>query len=409
MLPSKLLEDIKKVKEVLEKSDRIVLVHHDDADGICSAALTILGIGESNKIDQRICLEKTFPQILPHIHRNLNEKTTVIYVDLASPHADKIIKLKGAENIIIIDHHDPKRIKNKKIYQINPELYGLTGECDASASTMTYIFFKNINKNILPHAFLAVIGSAEIPGPLKSLNEIPLKDSEILNKVKRYGYGDKQKYYVDFYGLRKPHTVLSSMLSTIASIGYYMEGPKIALKTCLEGFDNISIEFYEKMKKIKSELFRKAFEKLYADGMKTLDYVQWFNVGKLFYNVGVKSIGLFTSQLKYRRIVDQNKYIIGFMDMNPELPGLGKLKENLVKVSGRVPKGLESKIKLGKFPGIEEVMIEAAVKVGGFADGHTVAASGIIEKDKVKEFVEIFNETVKKKIKSTGLLKYFSK
>lgn len=410
LIPPEMKSNISEGIKTLNKAENTILVYHDDADGVCSAALAILGLEKLKvKIKRRICLEKLFPEAIKIIHRDLGENDVVVYVDLGSPHADKIAKEVGKEKVIIIDHHDPKRIRKDNIIHVNPELYGLTGERDASASTMTYLFFKTAIPELQYYSFLAVVGSAEIPGPLISFNSIPLNDAEAINKVRVLKYMKTVKYYVDFHGLRKPHTTLSSMLSTIASIGYYANGPEKAVRSCIEGFNEDTLKLYNEMKQVKSELFKKAFDKLYAHGLRKTRYVQWFNLGKLFYNIGVKSIGLFTSQLKYRRIVDQDKYILGFMLMNPKIPGLGELKDNLVKVSGRVPLKLEEKIKAGEMPGIGEVMVEAAERVNGFADGHTVAASGVIEEKKIEQFVEEFVNIIDRRIKQKGLFKYFIK
>ncbi len=410
LIPFEMKSNINEGIKILNKAENTILIYHDDADGVCSAALAILGLEKLKvKVKRRICLEKLFPEAIKIIHRDLSENDVVVYVDLGSPHADKIAKEVGKEKVIIIDHHDPKRIRKNNIIHVNPELYGLTGERDASASTMTYLFFKTAAPELRYYSFLAVIGSAEIPGPLTSLNSIPLNDAETIDKVRVFRSMKTVKYYVDFYGLRKPHAALSSMLSTIASIGYYVNGPEKAVRSCVEGFSENTLKLYNEMKQVKNELFKKAFDKIYAHGLRKTKYVQWFNLGKLFYNIGVKSIGLFTSQLKYRRIIDQDKYILGFMLMNPKIPGLGELKDNLAKVSGRVPLRLGEKIKVGEMPGIGEVMVEAAERVNGFADGHTVAASGVIEEKRIEQFIEEFVKIVDRKIKQKGLFKYFIK
>ena len=410
LIPEVMRSEVAKAKEILREANTVTLVYHDDADGVCSAALAVLGLDKLRvSIRRKICLEKLFPQAIKVIHSEQTENDVVLYVDLGSPHVDKIIKEIKNEKVIIIDHHDPKRITSENVIHINPELYGLTGERDASASTMVYLFFKLINPEIQFYSFLAIIGSAEIPGPLVSLNSIPLNDAEYVNKVRVLRSRKTVRYYVDFHGLRKPHTALSSMLSTMASIGYYNGGPEKAVRSCIEGFSEEVLKFHDRMRALKSELFKKAYDKVYAHGLSMRKYVQWFDIGDLFYNIGVKSIGLFTSQLKYRRIVDQEKYLLGFMKMNPNIPGLGKLEGDFVKVSGRTPPALDEKVKKGTMPGLGKIMTEAAEEIGGFADGHDFAASGIIGANKILAFIEKFEEKVEEKIESKGLFKYFIK
>jgi len=406
-IPDKLRENVLEAKRKIEEYSEITLVHHDDADGICSAALTMLGIGLNRKM-HRICLEKLFPEAIRLIHMRQKSNELIIYVDLGSPHVKTISKNLERGSVLIIDHHEPEEVDDERIVHINPELYGFKGETDASASTMAYATFKLMGKNILEYAFLAIIGSAEIPGRLRGLNEIPLKDSEITGRVRKHTSKTGEKYYVDFYGLRKPHYTISSIITTISSIGYYREGPKYAVKACFEGLTREVMKFYDEMKELKRELFEKALSKIRNEGLRKTSYVQWFNVGKLFYNVGVKTIGLFTSQLRYKSLVDLDKYILGFMEMNPEIPGLGKLPEQLLKVSGRVPLLLEEKIRKGEMPSIADAMVKAAKHVGGFADGHMFASSGIIRKECIERFVNEFDRIVSEKVGKKGILKYFT-
>jgi len=321
LIPEVMRSEVTKAKEILRKANTVTLVYHDDADGVCSAALAVLGLDKLRvSIRRKICLEKLFPQAIKVIHSEQTENDVVLYVDLGSPHVDKIIKEIKNEKVIIIDHHDPKRITSENVIHINPELYGLTGERDA-----------------------------------------------------------------------------------------YNGGPEKAVRSCIEGFSEEVLKFHDRMKALKSELFKKAYDKVYAHGLSMRKYVQWFDIGDLFYNIGVKSIGLFTSQLKYRRIVDQEKYLLGFMKMNPNIPGLGKLEGDFVKVSGRTPPALDEKVRKGTMPGLGKIMTEAAEEIGGFADGHDFAASGIIGANKILAFIEKFEEKVVEKIESKGLFKYFIK
>ncbi|OYT60876.1 MAG: hypothetical protein B6U75_00695 [Desulfurococcales archaeon ex4484_217_1] len=364
LIPEAMRPEVAKAKEILKKANMVTLVYHDDADGVCSAALAMLGLNKLRvNIRRKICLEKLFPQAIKAIHSEQAENDVVLYVDLGSPHVDKVIREIKNEKVIIIDHHDPKRITSENVIHINPELYGLTGE----------------------------------------------RDAEYVNKVRVLRSRKTVRYYVDFHGLRKPHTALSSMLSTMASIGYYNGGPEKAVRSCIEGFSEDILKFHDRMKALKSELFKKAYDKVYAHGLSMGKYVQWFDIGDLFYNIGVKSIGLFTSQLKYRRIVDQEKYLLGFMKMNPNIPGLGKLEGDFVKVSGRTPPALDEKVRKGTMPGLGKIMTEAAEEVGGFADGHDFAASGIIGANRILAFIEKFEEKVEEKIERKGLFKYFIK
>ena len=191
---------------------------------------------------------------------------------------------------------------------------------------------------------------------------------------------------MDFHGVKASYYTFSSKLSTISSIGYYRGGPEIGIKACLHGFTDDVNRFYEGVEKLKSELFNKAFKIAYAS-MKKSKYTQWFNVGNLFYNIGSKSIGLFCSQIVHRRIIDGRKYLFGLMNLNPMIPNLGRLQGSYVKISGRVPKILSNEIARGEMPAINVVMVQASTKLKGFADGHSVAASGVVPKGLEYRFI----------------------
>ncbi|RLG73449.1 MAG: hypothetical protein DRO23_08905, partial [Thermoprotei archaeon] len=184
-IPSIMRYDVARAREILSEANTVTLVYHDDADGVCSAALAVLGLDKLKvNVKRKVCLEKLFPQAIEAIHSKQKENDIIMYVDLGSPHTGKIAEKIRGEKVIIIDHHDPQKVVHKNIVHINPELYGLTGERDASASTMVYLFFRLISPEIQSYSFLAIIGSAEIPGPLISLNSIPLTDAMNVGKVR---------------------------------------------------------------------------------------------------------------------------------------------------------------------------------------------------------------------------------
>jgi len=83
------------------------------------------------------------------------------------------------------------------------------------------------------------------------------------------------------------------------------------------------------------------------------------------------------SYLNYQRFVNPVKYLIGVMNVPPEVLVCGTLTSPLVKVSGRVPQPLAKMIETGKRPPLSRILPDVCEKVGGFGDGHTAAASGV--------------------------------
>jgi len=90
-----------------------------------------------------------------------------------------------------------------------------------------------------------------------------------------------------------------------------------------------------------------------------------------------KVVGSFCSYLSYQRFVNPVKYLIGMMNVPPDIPGWGRLPSPLVKVSGRAPQPLAKMILNGTWPPLSRILPDSCEKIGGFGDGHTVAASGV--------------------------------
>ena len=137
---------------------------------------------------------------------------------------------------------------------------------------------------------------------------------------------------------------------------------------------------------------RKLLAELRSKGLNVDGEVQWFHAKDNYKGMGVKVIGSFCSYLRYqRKIINPNLYLLGFMYMSREIPGFRPLKKDYVKVSGRVPNLLEKLIRSGKKKPLSKVLPEACRQNGGFGDGHSLAASGIIIRGKEKEFINSFN------------------
>ena len=108
----------------------------------------------------------------------------------------------------------------------------------------------------------------------------------------------------------------------------------------------------------------------------------------MYAGMGVKVIGQFCSFLSYKaRLIKRNKYILGFVDVPPEIPGWGKLKESFVKGSVRVPKIMQSQIEEGKLLGAVN-LLDKASEGFGMADGHQYAASVVVPTDKKQILIE---------------------
>lgn len=368
-----------------------LLIFHDDADGITSAAILKALLHRLDFNIRDVCLEKAYPYALRVIHEKVSESDVIVYADIGSPHAKMIKELSRDNLVIILDHHDAPKFFAENLYNVNPEFFGFSGESDVSGSTIAYIFAKHLGENIVEYSKLALIGSYEIPGPIRGLNEIPLSDAIKMGLAKVKGTSVFVKTSRGYLNRGS----LSKMLTILGSVAYYSDGPKIAVEGCLSDFPDEVFEVAKRFEKMRSVANKKLLNIIQSEGLNTTKYIQWFKDRGVFRGMGTKVIGTFCSYLTYRsRLVSQSKYLVGLMDVLPEIPRLGKMPEELVKFSVRVPKKLRDLIDKGKRPPSSIVSVSAASKLSGFADGHAYAASGVVPKSVEELLVKEMDEVV---------------
>ena len=376
----------KSAEKLKEEKGKILIVFHNDADGLCAAAIVAQALEKLRKPYRLISIEKIHPAILDLIHSLGGD--LYLYLDIGSGRADLLKEQaeKNKVNVIILDHHDPRLVDSVFVDNLNPELYGFSGESDVSGSTATYLFIREALE-VKDSAWMAVVGSAEIPGRLRRLNRIPLEDALEVGDVEIRGEGEKEKYYITF--LKKSWKKLSSTLTAIGSVGYYRGGAYKAVEYLLSR--KIDEQEAERLEDERRQRFKRAFGFIAKNKLRIRRNVQWFHLGSLFKGLGTKTLGTFTSVLSYKGMVSPDKYLVGFMEFEPELPGIGKIKGEWVKLSVRTPKKVGEEIHRGSLPPASELTVKASEEVGGTGDGHSFAASALIPAGREEEFIEIFD------------------
>jgi hypothetical protein len=366
------------------KSDNpkeVIIVHHDDADGLCSAAIIQRALQREGMRTRTFCLEKVYPEVVEDLHSKSGK--TIFYVDIGSSHADLIARCNKSRNLtIILDHHDPETSRDPNVIDLNLEHYGFKGETDFSGATCCYLFAKILNKNNMDLSYLSLVGSLEIPEGFSGVNKMVLEEALKCNVVQQKGKSfeiTKFKTRID---------TLFSKLQILGAVGYYEKGPEMGINACLEG---LSKEVKEKINALeirRKEANRRLLGRLYRERLKETEHIQWFDTGNMYDGMGTKVIGQFCSFLLYQtRLVKPNKYVMGFMNVPPEIPGWGKLREKLVKASIRVPKAMRTLIDNGQLPGAVNLLVKAS-KGFGIADGHQYAASVVVPENRKELLVE---------------------
>ncbi|MCD6126451.1 MAG: DHH family phosphoesterase [Thaumarchaeota archaeon] len=383
-------EALREAAEELRSIDfEVPIIFHDDADGLCSAAIASMALDRVGIRYKLYCVEKLHPAIVKLLHSKGYK--LYIYLDIGSGRADLIVKSVEEQDsrAIIVDHHDPRRVESKRVIHLNPELYGFSGETDVSGSTATYLFMRELSR-LDDAAWMAVVGSAEIPGDLRSLNRIPLEDAVKVGDVEVKRAKNRERYLIKF--LKKPWNKLSSILTAMGSVGYYRDGPYLAVEFLKKRMiEEDRVKEFEELRKKK---FNQAFAILAKKGLRVDGMVQWFHLGDLFKGLGSKTVGTFTSMLSYRKTCSPDKYLIGFMKFEKNLPRIGEIDGEWVKASIRTPKHVADEIRAGKLPPASNLTVKSAEKVGGSGDGHSFAASALIPAGREEEFIEEFNRLI---------------
>jgi len=391
-----LQEFLKKVGEAIFRTRawprrELTLVYNNDADGICAAAIVKKSLEREGFRIKSLCLEKLYPRVCRNLHAR--ERGILFYADLGSSHTDLVSDANGGRNLVVIlDHHDPALVWDPMVFDLNLEHFGYRGEADFSSSTCSYLFAKELCERNFQLAYLALTGSLEIPGEFSGLNAQVLSEALERKVVRRKG----KSYESARLGMRIDE--LFSVLQILGSVGYYRGGPELGLSTCLEGFTRDVERVVERLEAERKEANRRLLERLLEGGLGETEHVQYFDSGDSFRGMGVKVLGTFCSYLSYqRRIVKQDKYLIGFMRIPREVPGWGDLGEELVKVSARTAGRLRNRIERGEMPPVVEVLKKAVEGTGGFADGHAFAASCVIPVEFAGEFAEEAERAVRGK------------
>ncbi len=377
--------------------ERVTIVHHNDADGICSGAI-LSKLCESLGFEaDLVCIEKVFPAVVRKIHER-QEGGVIIYTDLGGLAAEMIERIDGGRNVVfIIDHHPAKSIESDHVFVLDPELAGISGDIFVSASTLNYIFCRRIRREMCEYAYLAVLGSVgdyhDRSGGVLGFDRFALDEAIHMGQVKVEIKGTKERYYIEFFGEYADD--VARRLTNLGAVGYESMGYRKGVKACFEGFDDETLREAEGLETLKMEKFKEAIEHLKNGGLSRGRHVQWFHLHDMFSPMGVKAVGEFCQLIKDMTFVDENKYLIGFQNIPKEIPDLGEIDWNAVKMSGRVPTPLERKIFHGQAPGLDFLVPKASEAVGGFADAtHKIAAATVIDRGREEEFVEAFERLV---------------
>lgn len=389
------------VAELRSRPAKAVQVfHHNDADGLCSGAILSSALAAEGYAVQRYCLEKPYPQVLERIYRQ--EGKIIVFADFAGRIAPMLADLNRGRNLtLILDHHAAEPVADPNVLNLDPDLFGLKGDRDISASTTCYLFAATLNAENRKLAHLAALGAVGdkffVGGRLVSQNREAAQEAaeQGMLRISREEAGER--YFLSSFGREQACDVLGDYLEILGAAGYYQDGPEQGIRVCLEGVSKPSDQLLERLKAIQQKAFAREIVKIRSGALRNSPSIQWFQVEDRFSPMGVKMIGVFCETVKDTADLDPNKYVAGFQWISDEIPGFGRFEFNQTKVSMRVSAQMEQQIRAGKAMGLDVLLPEATRRVGGFSDAcHSLTAATTVPKGKETELIEEMENILRK-------------
>lgn len=414
---------VKKAVSIVSKHDFARVYTHYDADGIAAGAIIARALLRAGKD-----FHLTFLKGLNDFETETD--TLQIFADMGSGYAELMSRIDA--DIVILDHHKPNgEIKPKRsLAHVNPHLVGIDGTYEASASSVAYLFAKELgnNKDLSSIAILGILGDkqkfsginkevledatssgyAEVkPGiylPSEKLSKalkISLepyldfykKDDELENFLKKLKIdGEKE---VDQLSFKETQKLADAIVLRLLRLGAYegvfeqIVGKKIILK-------NLPIQNAVSLVDVINACGR-------AGEMSTALRILLGDEKSL--KVGLEIREKFTieilEELSKRRSEVREGFCIRYLVMEdsvstspiatvlarylmPDKPivVINIKKDGKVKVSARTTEKIAQRLDLA------EVLRLSAIRVNGVGGGHKVAAGANIEKDKIEEFLK---------------------
>jgi hypothetical protein len=382
----------KAIRELREWPDKTVqLFHHNDSDGLSSGAILTCALERDGFKVQRFCLEKPYPAVLRKVYEQ--EGRILIFADFAGRIAPLISELNRGRNLtLLLDHHVAQPSTDPKVHNLDPDLFGLKGDRDISASTTCYLFALELNPANRDLAFVAAVGGVGdgffVDGALVSQNRDAALEAERQGRIKII----KQEVGEQYMVTGSPQVSVAELgdyLDVLGGVGYYQGGPDMGVRVCLEGISPESDRMVEELKAIRTRIFDEEIARLKAGSMQQAPHIQWFHVQKRLFPMGVKMIGALCDAIRVTDLIDPDKYLTGFQVIPDEIPGFGAIHFNEVKVSMRVSPRMEGEIRAKRAMGLNILLPEATSRLGGFSDAcHSLTAAVTVAIGKEEQLIQ---------------------
>lgn len=382
-----------------EPQKTIQLFHHNDADGLTSGAILTRALEREGYTVKRYCLEKPYPAVLRKVYEQ--EGGIIIFADFAGRIAPMLSDLNRGRNLtLILDHHVAEKSTDARVINLDPDLFGLKGDRDISASTTCYLFAITLDPVNHDMAHIAAVGAVGdgffVDGELVSQNRDVALEAVGQGRMEIRKHDKGEEYFLVSEKGRVPVLEFSDTLDILGGVGYYQGGPDMGVRVCLEGISPELDHMAEEFKAVRTKIFEDEIARLKSGEMRQSPHIQWFNVEKRFFPMGVKMIGAFCDAIRFTDLIDPHKYLAGFQVIPDEIPGFGEIKFNEVKISMRASPIMEEEIRAGKAMGLNTFLPEATGRLGGFSDAcHTLTAATTVAIGKEEPLISEMEKILK--------------
>ncbi|MFN2121543.1 MAG: DHH family phosphoesterase [Anaerolineales bacterium] len=381
---------IGELRQSTQKS--IQVFHHNDADGLTSGAILTRALEREGLSVRRFCLEKPYPDVLKKVFEQ--EGQLLIFADFAGRIAPLISEMNRGRNLaLILDHHVAEPSTDSRVLNLDPDLFGLKGDRDISASTTCYLFAVTLDSANRDLAHIAAVGAVGdgffVEGRLVSENLKVAREAVRQGRMEIRPAEHGEDYFLLGPQGPAPCIEFGDYLDVLGGVGYYKHGPDTAVNVCLEGRSADSDSLVQEFKAVRTRAFDEEIARLDSGDMRQAPHIQWFHVQKRFFPMGVKMIGAFCDAIRETGHVNSQKYIAGFQVIPDEIPGFGEIPFNQVKISMRVSPALEQEIRGGRAMGLNILLPEATDRLGGFSDAcHSLTAATTVSIGKEEQLIQ---------------------
>jgi hypothetical protein len=381
------------IAEVVRLGDqKVQILHHNDADGLCSGAILTRAFERKGVDPHRICLEKPYPAVLEKVFDQ--EDRLIVLTDFAGRIAPLISDLNRGRNLVLIlDHHRAELPTDDRVHLLDPEIFGLRGDRDITASTTCFLFARTLDSRNRDLARVATIGAVGdrffVDGRLAGPNREAALETQRQGLLEIEDEEHGETYTLITSSGPIDCSAFARNLDTFGGAGYYRGGPEVGIAVCLDGPTRESNAKLSELREVQERAFYEEVKRIRRDGWRQTEHIQWLHVHDRFEPMGVKMIGAFLDAIRNTEDVDPGRYLAGFQIIPNQVPGIGEFEFDQVKISMRVADPMEEGIRSGDVLGLDILLPEATAQVDGFSDAcHSLTAATTVAVGREEELIE---------------------